>query len=164
MVWLCMTTREVLVSESTLHPNSAWVERQADLFIDQTANREEKPAIVMHDKDSKFSKDFTDKLKSYGVRTNSLPKASPNLNGRVERIIGTLRWECLDKFIVFGKRHLDYLVSEFVDYYNTTRSSMVRDHLPPVRSEPEEVESLKLDQIEVRSHVGLVKSFARKAA
>jgi len=165
MVWLCMTTREVIVSESTLHPNSAWVEKQADLFVDQTAGREEKPDIVMHDKDTKFTKGFADKLKSRGVRTNSLPKASPNLNGRVERIIGTLRWECLDKFIVFGKRHLDYLVSEFVEYYNTTRSSMVRGHLPPVRIEPEEVDTLKLDQVEVRSHVGgLVKSFVRKAA
>jgi hypothetical protein len=42
---------------------------------------------------------------------------------------------------------------------------MVRDHLPPVRNEPEEVASLKLDQVEVKSHVGgLVRSFHRKAA
>ena len=66
---------------------------------------------------------------------------------------------------MFGKLHLDYLVSEFVDYYNTTRSSMARDHLPPIREEPDEVASLKRDQVEIRSHVGgLVKSFARKAA
>jgi transposase InsO family protein len=55
------------------------------------------------------------------------------MNGRCERFVGTIRWECLDKFIIFGKRHLDYLVSEFVEYYNTTRSSMVRGYLPPVR-------------------------------
>jgi putative transposase len=119
----------------------------------------------MHDKDTKFTKEFVAKLKSRGVRTNSLPKASPNLNGRVERIIGTLRWECLDKFIIFGKRHLDYLVSEFIEYYNKQRSHMERDWLPPVREEPEEVETLNLDQIEVKSYVGgLVKSFERKAA
>jgi hypothetical protein len=126
MVWLCMTTREVIVSESTLHPNSAWVEKQAELFVDQTAGRDEKPSIVMHDKDTKFSKGFSDKLKSRGVRTNSLPKASPNLNGRVERIIGTLRWECLDKFIVFGKRHLDHIVGEFVEYYNSSSQCTFR--------------------------------------
>jgi hypothetical protein len=99
------------------------------------------------------------------VWTNSLPKASPNLNGRCERVIGTIKWECLSRFIIFGKRHLDYLVAEFFDYYNTTRSSMVRDHLPPIREQPDEVATLKLNQVEVRSHVGgLVKSFARKAA
>ena len=57
------------------------------------------------------------------------------------------------------------MVSEFVEYCNTTRSSMVRGHLPPVREEPNEVESLNLDDVEVQSHVGgLVKSFVRKAA
>ena len=74
--------------------------------------------------------------------------------------------ECLRKFIVFGKRHLDVLNSEFVTYYNTVRSHMERDHLPPVRSaDPEEVETLSLTEVVVKSHVGgLVKSFERKAA
>jgi putative transposase len=165
MVWLCMTTREVIVSESTEHPNSAWVVKQAEAFLDQTMNREEKPAIVMHDKDAKFTKEFVSKLKIHGVRANSLPKASPNLNGRCERYVGTIRWECLDKFIIFGKRHLDYLVAEFTDYYNHHRSHMERDHLPPVRGEPEEVEKLCLDQVQIRSFVGgLVKGFERKVA
>jgi putative transposase len=165
LVFLCLETREAIVSESTLHPNSAWVAKQADLFVDRTAGRETKPDIVMHDKDSKFSKEFVAKLKERGLRTNSLPKASPNLNGRCERVIQTLKLECLAKFIIFGKRHLDYLLVEFVDYYNKHRSHMERDHLPPVREAPEEVAALKLNQIEVKSHVGgLVKSFERKAA
>ncbi len=68
-------------------------------------------------------------------------------------------------FIIFGKRHLDYLISEFTTYYNTRRSHMERDHLPPIRDVPEEVETLTMDQIEVKEYVGgLVKSFERKAA
>ena len=165
MVWLCMTTREVIVSESTDHPNSAWVEKQAELFVDRTAGRDEKPSIVMHDKDSKFTQKFSEKLKSRGVRTNSLPKASPNLNGRCERFIQTIKYECLNKFIVFGKQHLDYLLSEFVNYYNTARSSMVRDHLPPAATSPDETETLTMEQIDVKEYVGgLVKSFERRAA
>lgn len=165
LVWLCMTSREVIVSNATEHPNSAWVVKQTDQFVDQTAGREKKPDIIMHDKDSKFTKEFTARLKERGLRTNSLPKASPNLNGRCERIIETIKLECLNKFIIFGKRHLEYLVSEFVDYYNTRRSHMERDHLPPVREEPDEVDTLKMDEIEVKSYVGgLVKSFERKAA
>lgn len=94
-----------------------------------------------------------------------LLKASPNLSGRCERAILTLKHESLSRFIIFGKRHLDYLLAGFVEYYNTARSSMVRDHLPPVREVPEEVDTLKLDQIVVKSYVGgLVKSFHRKAA
>jgi transposase InsO family protein len=87
------------------------------------------------------------------------------VNGRCERFIQTIKLECLSRFIPFGKRHLDYLVSEFVDYYNHQRSHMERDWLPPIRDEPEEVEKLTRDQIEVKSYVGgLVQSFERKAA
>lgn len=88
-----------------------------------------------------------------------------NLNGRCERFIQTIKHECLSKFIIFGSRHLDFLLTEFTTYYNSTRSSMVRDHLPPIREIPDEVETLKLDQVIVRRHVGgLVSSFERKAA
>ena len=121
---------------------------QADLFVDQTAGREKKPDIIMYDLDSKFTKDFKDRLKERGLRTNVSSKAILNLNGRCERFIETIKLECLVKFIIFGKRHLDYLVAEFVEYYNTRRSHMERDHLPPIREEPDEVDTLKLDEIE----------------
>ena len=76
------------------------------------------------------------------MKTNPLPKGSPNLNGRCERFIETIKMECLRKFIIFGKRHLDHIVSEFVTYYNTRRAHMERDHLPPIRDVPEEVATL----------------------
>ncbi len=64
-----------------------------------------------------------------------------------------------------GRRHLDHIVLEWVEYHNTRRSHMVREHLPPVREKPEEVLQIDRDQIVVRSYVGgLVKSFERKAA
>jgi len=106
LVWLCMTTREVIASEATEHPNSAWVEKQADLFVDQTANRDKKPDIVMHDKDTKFTKEFTAKLKSRGLRTNSLPKASPNLNGRCEyfstSLFASFRYFSTEPLVIVG--------------------------------------------------------------
>ncbi|TWT60683.1 hypothetical protein Pan54_13970 [Rubinisphaera italica] len=81
------------------------------------------------------------------VRDESEPKPkSPNLNSRSERFIQTIKYECLNKFIVCGKQHLDHLVGEFVDYYYRHRSSMVRDHLPPVREEPDDVDKLTMDE------------------
>ena len=132
MAFLCVETRELICTESTEHPNSAWVVEQTDRFLDETCGRELKPEIIMHDRDTKFSKDFVSAIEARGVRTNALPKASPNLNGRVERAIQTIKLECLAKFIVFGKRHLDHLVAEFTDYYNQRRSHMERTHLPPL--------------------------------
>lgn len=166
VAFLCLETREVIVSTSTEHPNSAWVVEQTKEFLDQTMNRDKKPSIVLHDRDAKFTKEFTATLKAKGVRTNVLPVAAPNLNGRVERFGQTLKYECLFKFILFGKRHLDHVVAEFVDYYNRRRSHMERGHLPPMRKRaPKSVRKLSRDKIEVRSYVGgLVHSFERKAA
>ncbi|MDX1968251.1 MAG: integrase core domain-containing protein [Planctomycetaceae bacterium] len=165
LVFLCMESREVIVSSSTRHPNSRWVVEQTQAFIEQTATRAEKPSIVMHDRDTKFTRDFVATLKAENIRTNALPVASPNLNGRCERFIQSIKRECLAKFILFGQRHLDHIVSEWVTYYNTRRSHMVRDHLPPIRELPQEVPTLARDQVIVRSYVGgLVKSFERKAA
>lgn len=59
------------------------------------------------------------------------------------------------KFIIFGKSHLDYLVAEWVAYYNTQRSHVARGHLPPLRRRvPKAVRKLSRNKIEVRSYVG----------
>ena len=119
----------------------------------------------MHDRDTKFTKEFVATLKKKDIRTNALPVASPNLNGRVERFIQTIKHECLFKLILFGQKHLDYIVGEWVAYYNTIRSHTERSHLPPVYAVPDEVPKLDRDQIMIRSYVGgLVKSFERNAA
>lgn len=165
MAFLCMKTREVIVSKATAHPNSAWVTEQTKVFIEQTKGRKERPAVLMHDKDKKFTKEFIATLKTNGIRSNALPIASPNLNGRVERFIQTIKRECLDKFILFGSRHVDHIVRAWVAYYNTVRSHTERGHLPPVHAVPEEVIKLDRNQIAVRSYVGgLVKAFERNAA
>ncbi len=145
LVFLCMKTREVIASSSAAHPNSAWVAKQAESFVSETSCREAKPSIVMHDRDTKFTKEFVAALKSHNVRTNPLPVCSPNLNGRVERFVQTIKRECLRKFIVFGKRHLDYLIGEFVSYDNTVRSHSQRDSLPPVRKPPDDWDNVKLE-------------------
>jgi len=102
--------------------------------VEEAAGHDDKPSIVMHDRDTKFTREFIATLKARGVRTNAPPKASPNLNGRCERAIQTIKYECLRQFIVFGKP-------------------------------PDEIDTVKRNQIEVKSYVGgLVKSFERKAA
>jgi len=76
LVFLCLQTREVFVTESTEHPDSAWVCKQADWFIEQTKDREKKPEMILHDRDVKFTKEFTKTVKDAGMKTNPLPKGS----------------------------------------------------------------------------------------
>lgn len=165
MAFLCTKTREAIVTKSTQHPNSAWVVRQTKAFLEQTKGREQKPAVLMHDRDTKFSRAFVQACEKGGLTTNPLPIASPNLNGRVERFIQTIKRECLFKFILFGNRHLDYIVEHFVVYYNVARAHAGKQHLPPVGPEPDELALPNRDRIEIRTYVGgLVRSFERKAA
>jgi hypothetical protein len=80
--------------------------------------------------------------------------------------VQSIKYECLLRFIIFGKRHLDHLVAEWNHYYNRQRAHMERDHLPPIRKRaPKSVRKLSRDKIEIRSYVGgLVQSFERRAA
>ncbi len=69
------------------------------------------------------------------------------------------------KFVFFVKQHLDRLVREFLVYYNRHRAHSAQDNLPPIRTIPQEMDTILLAQIEVRSYVGgLAKSFGSKAA
>ena len=63
--------------------------------------------------DTKFTREFKDALAARGVQPHQLRKVSPNLNGRCERFVQPINFECLSKFIIFGRRHLDYLLTEF---------------------------------------------------
>ncbi len=166
LVFMHLETREVFVTPSTRSPDSAWVTNQAKVFVNHVANRDEKPTCLIHDRDTKFSVEFKQFLKNKGIQPKRLPIRSPNLNARVERFVQTIKYEALNHFIVFGQRHLDYLVSEFVDYYNKHRAHSSREYLPPCCAEPPpEFETIKLNEIHCEEHLGgLIKSYKRIAA
>ncbi|WP_339750378.1 hypothetical protein, partial [uncultured Rubinisphaera sp.] len=65
--------------ESTYRPNSAWVCRQTKMFNEQTRDRVKRPAILIHDRDTKYTKKFRETVEAAGMKTNPLPKASPNV-------------------------------------------------------------------------------------
>lgn len=84
MVFLCMKTRDVIVSPSTTHPNSAWMKQQKEMLLNETAGSTEKSSIVIHDRDTKFTTEFLSVLESQGVKSIRLPKMTSNLNARCE--------------------------------------------------------------------------------
>ncbi|MEQ8854870.1 integrase core domain-containing protein [Gimesia sp.] len=166
LVFMHLETREVFVTPSTRSPDSAWVTNQVKAFVNHVTDRDEKPTCLIHDRDTKFSADFRQFLKNKGIQPKRLPIRSPNLNARVERFVQTIKYEALNHFIAFVKVHLDYLVSEFVDYYNKHRAHSSREYLPPCSIDPPpEYETIKLDEIHCEEHLGgLIKSYERIAA
>ena len=121
LVFIHVGSRRVFVSPATANPAGAWVEQQARNFTMHVEETGLECSIVVHDRDAKFTRAFDGILNENGAKPNRLPPCSPNLNAYAERFVQTLKHECLNHFIVFGERHLNYLVAEFVDHYHTAR-------------------------------------------
>ncbi|MEZ6073165.1 MAG: integrase core domain-containing protein [Pirellulales bacterium] len=138
LVLLHVGTRRVFIAPSTFHPDDAWVTEQANAFSKHAADAGLGAKIVMHDRDTKYTTSFDQKLKDAGVKVRKTAFRSPNTNAYVERFLQTLQQEALDHFIVFGQQHLDVIVGEFVQYYHEERphQGMDNDLLTAADSQP----------------------------
>ncbi|CAL1125513.1 unnamed protein product [Cladocopium goreaui] len=130
LVFLHVESRRVFIAPSTFHPNEAWVREQAHVFLKYVAGAGIETTIFMHDRDTKFTALFDEVLKSADVAVKKAEYRSPNTNAFVERFIQTLQQECLDHFIVFGEKHMDYLVSEMVTHYHEERPHQAKNNAP----------------------------------
>jgi putative transposase len=93
------------------------------------------------------------------------PEESPNLNAHAERVIQSIKHECLDHFLVFGRRHLDHLLGEYEAHYNQERPHQGVGNLPlnvislPARGQPDP------GRVECESRLGgLLRHYRREAA
>ncbi|HYF13794.1 MAG TPA: integrase core domain-containing protein [Phycisphaerales bacterium] len=115
-------TRRIIVSSPTLHPDHAWSQRQAEVFIDKATKQGfEPPKILLKDGDGKFGPGFTRSLRAHGCNPKRLPVRTPQLNAYTECWVRSVRRECLDHFIPLGLRHLDYLLRQYTAYYHQER-------------------------------------------
>ena len=77
--------------------------------------------FLIRDRDAKYSGPFDEVFRSEGVRVIRTPIRSPKANAFAERFVGTVRRECLDHILVFGERHLERILREYVSHYNQER-------------------------------------------
>ena len=159
LFFLEVGTRKIRFLNLTTHPNAEWMAQQARNFLMVCQKSGLRPGHLLHDRDSKFTLPFDDLLASEGFKPKRLPYKSPNLNPYAESWVGTIRRECLDHFLVLGERHLRYLATEYVDYYNTVRPhGSMGGPLEPVAMPTE-------GEVFCESRLGgLLKHYYRKAA
>ena len=121
LFFIHVDSRRIYVSGISPHPNAAWVAQQARNFSMHVAEQGQEASHLIHDCDTKFTDHFDGILEAEGVDIVKTVPVSPNLNAYAERWCQSLQVECLDNFVVLGEKHLRYLVSEFVTYYNRER-------------------------------------------
>jgi transposase InsO family protein len=117
LVFIAHGRRELVHVNVTANPTAAWVWRQ---LIEATPWGT-RPRHLLRDRDAVYGHDFRQRAKRIGIDTIATPVRSPRANAIAERVIGTLRRECLDYMIVLDEQHLRSVLGEYVGYYNEDR-------------------------------------------
>src|SRR6201993_5100344 len=108
LVWIRVTT----------NPAAEWVARQ----ITEAFRWDGAPRYMIRDRDRIYGTVVTRRLRAMGIRDKPIAAASPWQNSFVERLIGSIRRECLDHLIVLGEAHLRRILKTYADYYNGVRT------------------------------------------
>jgi transposase InsO family protein len=125
-------SRRVHLVGCTPEPNATWVTQQARQFAWTLPERAESLRFLIRDRDQKFPRAFDDVFRSEGVQIVRTPIRAPQANGVAERFVRTARAECLDWLLIANARHLDRILSVFVDHYNGHRPHRALGLVPPV--------------------------------
>src|SRR5262245_3847891 len=99
--------RQLLWFEVTRHPTAEWLARQ----ITEAFPWASAPTYLVRDNDRAYGHVFTSRVQAMGIRDRPISPGSPWQNGTAERLIGTLRRECLDRMLIFGESHLRRVLS-----------------------------------------------------
>jgi transposase InsO family protein len=108
LVWINVTT----------NPTAEWIARQ----ITEALPWDGAPGYMIRDRDRIYGTIVTRRLRAMGIRDKPIAPASPWQNGFAERLIGSIRRECLDHVIVLGAEHLRRTLKSYADYYNGVRT------------------------------------------
>ena len=112
--------RQLLWIEVTNHPTAEWLAPQTtEAFPWASA-----PDYLVRDNDRAYGRAFTTRVTAMGIRDRPISPRSPWQNGIAERLIGTLRRECLDHVLICGEGHLRRVLLAYAGYYNRTRTHL----------------------------------------
>ena len=106
--------RELLLLGVTAHPSPEWIARQ----LTEAYGWHQAPRYIIRDRDRVYGGVFARRLRAMGIRDRPIAARSPWQNGCAERLIGSVRRDCLDHVVVFGERHLRHLLKSYQKYYN----------------------------------------------
>src|SRR6202165_3869172 len=110
--------RDLVWINVTANPTAEWTARQ----ITEAFPWDGPPGYMIRDRDRIYGVVVTRRLRAMGIRDKPIAPASPWQNGFAERLIGSIRRECLDHVIVLGEAHLSRSLKSYAHYYNSIRT------------------------------------------
>ena len=112
--------RTILWLGVTAHPSAQWIARQ----LSEAYGWQQAPQYIVRDRDCVYGDVFMRRLRAMGIRDRPIAPRSPWQNGYAERLIGSIRRDCLDHVVVFGERHLRHLLGSYQRYHNDARTHL----------------------------------------
>jgi putative transposase len=121
LVFIHHYTRLVRIAGVTAKPVAGWVTQQARNLSMDLAEQASAVKFLIRDRDTKFTASFDAVFAAEGTRIIKTPIRAPRANAICERLIGTLRRECLDRILILGRSHLEAVLAEYVKHYDSHR-------------------------------------------
>jgi integrase-like protein len=147
MIILAHDRRRIIHTAVTEHPTAPWLSRQVtEAFPWDTA-----PRYLLRDRDASYGSEFCKLVDAMGIIEVITAPRSPWQNAYVERVIGSIRHECLDHLVIFNERHLRRVLSSYVDYYQRTRTHLSLDKDCP---DPRPIMPRKIGKVVVIPQIG----------
>jgi transposase InsO family protein len=130
LFFISLATRRLEFIACTANPDGSWVTQQARNLAMQLGEHEPQFRLLIHDRDSKFSRAFDEIFRSEGIEV-IWPMKAPNANAFAERWVRTVRNECLDRIFILGRRHLEAVLRVYTNHYNEHRPHRALQLAPP---------------------------------
>ena len=108
--------------------------QQARNLLMDLDDRGQRTRFLIHDRDTKFSRAFDSIFRSEGIEIVRTPIQAPNANAYAERWVGSVRRECLDRLLIFGRRQLAHVLRVYVRHFNQQRPHRALDLRPSDRN------------------------------
>lgn len=131
LVFLSIGSRRVEYVACTSNPNTGWMLQQARNLLMELDDRDRPVRFLIRDRDAKFPQAFDALLASEKIKVIRTPVQAPNANAHMERWVGSVRRECLDRILIIGRRQLEHVLRVYVRHYNRGRPHRALDLKPP---------------------------------
>jgi putative transposase len=132
LIFIELATRRAYIAGVTANPTGAWTTQQARNIIGAFSDERDTPIkYLIRDRDTKFTHASDEIFRSVGIQTIRSPSRAPKANATAERLVGTLRRECLDRLLILNRRHLEHVLQAYLGHYNDHRPHRSLDQRPP---------------------------------